>query len=129
VPPSRQLQATWTTLTNCIRQSQTEDFRFYFFAERQRRNSEHWWEKPNPYFPYYVQRSQFEPNRNITWNANSHRFRGAFDHDDYYDTRQVATGITDSLDGQNLMEVKIMRNWRDDQLSSRGVSLGLKQCD
>jgi len=90
---------------------------------------EHWRENPSTYFPYYVLRvgADLELNQNITWNAISYRFRDAFDHDDNYDTPQVATGITFKLDGQSSFAVKIMRNWKDDQPSSTGVSLGFKQ--
>jgi hypothetical protein len=90
---------------------------------------EHWRESPSTYFPYYVLRigADLELNQNITWNAISYRFRDAFDRDDDYDTPQVATGVTFKLDGQSSIAVKIMRNWKDDQPSSTGVSLGFKQ--
>jgi hypothetical protein len=90
---------------------------------------EHWREDPRTYFPYYVLRvgADLELNQNITWNAISYRFRDAFDPGDNYDTPQVATGITFKLDGQSSIAVKIMHNWKDDQPSSTGVSLGFKQ--
>jgi hypothetical protein len=90
---------------------------------------EHWRENPSISFPYYVLRigADLELSQNITWNAISYRFRDAFDPHDNYDTPQVATGITFKLDGQSSIAVKIMRNWKDDQPSSTGVSLGFKQ--
>jgi len=90
---------------------------------------EHWRENPSTYFPYYVLRigADLELNQNITWNAISYRFRDAFGLDDNYDTPQVATGITFKLAGQSSIAVKVMRNWKDDQPSSTGVSLGFKQ--
>jgi hypothetical protein len=90
---------------------------------------EHWRENPGTDFPYYVLRigADLELSQNITWNAISYRFRDAFDPDDNYDTPQVATGITFELAGQSLIAVKVMRNWKDDQPSSTGVSLGFKQ--
>jgi len=90
---------------------------------------EHWREKPSAEFPYYVLRigADVALNQSITWNAITYRFRDAFDRDDNYDTPQVATGITLKLDGQSSIAVKIMRNWKDDQPSSTGVSLGFKR--
>jgi hypothetical protein len=91
---------------------------------------EHWREDdPSISFPYYVLRigADFDLGENITWNAISYRFRDAFDHEDNYDTPQVATGITYKFDGQRAIAVKIMRNWKDDQPSSTGISLGFKQ--
>jgi hypothetical protein len=90
---------------------------------------EHWRENPSTEFPYYVLRvgADVAFNQTITWNAITYRFRDAFDTSDNYDTPQVATGITFKLDGQNSIAVKVMRNWKDDQPSSTGVSLGYKQ--
>jgi hypothetical protein len=90
---------------------------------------EHWRESPSTYFPYYVLRigADLELNQNITWNAISYRFRDAFDDDDNYDTPQLATGVTFKLDGQSAIAVKVMRNWKDSQPSSTGVSLGYRQ--
>ena len=90
---------------------------------------EHWREDPSTYFPYYVLRigADLDLNQNITWNTISYRFRDAFDRDDDYDTPQIATGVTFKLDGDNSIAVKIMRNWKDDQPSSTGVSLGFKK--
>jgi len=90
---------------------------------------EHWREDPSTYFPYFVLRigADLDLNQNITWNAISYRFRDAFDRDDDYDTPQVATGVTFKLDGGSSIAVKVMRNWKDDQPSSTGISLGFKQ--
>jgi hypothetical protein len=90
---------------------------------------EHWRENPSTYFPYYVLRigADLELTQNITWNAISYRFRDAFDRDDDYNTPQIATGVTFKLAGESFVAVKIMRNWKDDQPSSTGVSLGFKQ--
>jgi hypothetical protein len=90
---------------------------------------EHWRENPSTYFPYYVLRigADLELTQNITWNAISYRFRDAFDRDDDYNTPQIATGVTFKLAGESSVAVKIMRNWKDDQPSSTGVSLGFKQ--
>jgi hypothetical protein len=90
---------------------------------------EHWRENPSTYFPYYVLRvgADLELNQNITWNAISYRLRDGLDRDDNYDTPQVATGMTFKLDAQSSIAVKVMRNWKDDQPSSTGVSLGFKQ--
>jgi len=66
-------------------------------------------------------------SQDITWNAISYRFRDAFDPDDNYNTPQVATGVTFKLDERSSIAVKVMENWKDDQPSSTGVSLGFKQ--
>ena len=80
-------------------------------------------------FPYYVLRIgvNFAINQEMTWNVISYRFRNAFDSNDNYDTPQVATGLTFKLGAQSAISVKIMRNWRDGQPSSTGVSLGFKK--
>ena len=90
---------------------------------------EHWRENPSSSFPYYVLRVavDYDLNQTITWNAISYRFRDAFDRGDNYDTPQIATGITFKLDGQSSIAVKVMRNWKDDQPSSTGVSVGFKR--
>jgi len=90
---------------------------------------EHWREDPSTYFPYYVLRigADIDLSQNITWNAISYRFRDAFDRDDDYNTPQIATGVTFKLDGGSSIAVRIMRNWKDDQPSSTGISLGFKQ--
>ena len=90
---------------------------------------EHWRENPGTYFPYYVLRigADLQLSQDITWNAISYRFRDAFDPDDNYNTPQVATGVTFKLDERSSIAVKVMENWKDDQPSSTGVSLGFKQ--
>jgi hypothetical protein len=90
---------------------------------------EHWQERPAISFPYYVLRigADVEFNESLTWNAISYRFRDGFDPDDNYNTPQIATGVTWKFAGQSSIAVKIMRNWKDDQPSSTGVSLGFKQ--
>lgn len=90
---------------------------------------EHWRQDPSTSFPYYVLRIavDFKLSQALTWNVISYRFRDAFDHNDNYDTPQVATGVTFNLDTQSSISAKIMRNWKDGQPSSTGVSLGLKQ--
>jgi hypothetical protein len=90
---------------------------------------EHWRQNPGASFPYYVLRiaADFKLSQAITWNVISYRFRDAFDHNDNYDTPQVATGVTFNLDTQTSISAKIMRNWKDGQPSSTGVSLGFKQ--
>jgi hypothetical protein len=40
---------------------------------------------------------------------------------------QIATGLTFNLPEQRSISAKIMRNWKDGQPSSTGVSLGFKQ--
>jgi hypothetical protein len=90
---------------------------------------EHWRRDPSAAFPYYVLRiaADFKLSRAITWNVISYRFRDAFDRNDNYDTPQVATGLTFNLDTQSSISAKIMRNWKDGQPSSTGISLGFKQ--
>ena len=90
---------------------------------------EHWREDPSTYFPYYALRigADLELNQNVTWNAISYKFRDAFDRDNGYDTPQVATGVTFKLNEQSSIAMKVMRNWKDDQPSSTGVSLGFKE--
>jgi hypothetical protein len=90
---------------------------------------EHWRENPSADFPYYVLRigADVALNQDITWNAITYRFRDAFDPNDNYNTPQVATGVTFKINGQSSIALKIMRNWKDDQPSSTGVSLGYKQ--
>jgi Outer membrane protein beta-barrel domain len=90
---------------------------------------EHWRQNPSAAFPYYVLRiaADFKLSQAITWNVISYRFRDAFDHNENYDTPQIATGLTFNLDAKRSISAKIMRNWKDGQPSSTGVSLGFKQ--
>jgi hypothetical protein len=90
---------------------------------------EHWQQNPGTAFPYYVLRlaADFKLTQTMTWNVISLRYRDAFDHNDNYDTPQIATGVTFNIDGQSSVSAKIMRNWKDGQPSSTGVALGFKQ--
>ena len=92
---------------------------------------EHWRQDPGAgaAFPYYVLRiaADFKLSQAITWNVISYRFRDAFDRNDDYDTPQIATGLTFNMAEQRSISAKIMRNWKDGQPSSTGVSLGFKQ--
>jgi hypothetical protein len=90
---------------------------------------EHWDQNPYAAFPYYVLRiaADFKLSQAITWNFISYRFRDAFDQNDNYDTPQIATGLTFNLPEQRSISAKIMRNWKDGQPSSTGISLGFKQ--
>ena len=90
---------------------------------------EHWRENPNTTFPYYVLRiaADFKISQAITWNVISYRFRDAFDRSDDYDTPQIATGLTFNMDGERSISAKVMRNWKDGEPSSTGISLGFKQ--
>jgi hypothetical protein len=90
---------------------------------------ERWRENPDTSFPYYVLRigANFAINQEITWNVVSCRFRDAFDTQNNYETPQLATGLTFTLDASSSISAKIMRNWRDGQPSSTGVSLGFKR--
>jgi hypothetical protein len=70
---------------------------------------EHWKQSPSTYFSYYVLRiaTDFELNQNITWNVISYRFRDAFDHDNNYDTPQVAQARRAELDlGENYVQLE-----------------------
>jgi hypothetical protein len=90
---------------------------------------EHGRQDPGSNFPYYVLRiaADFKLSQAVTWNAISYRFRDTFDRNDNYDTPQIATGVTLDLDEQRSISTKIMRNWKDGQPSSTGVSLGFRQ--
>jgi hypothetical protein len=90
---------------------------------------EHWRQDPSASFPYYVLRiaADFKLSQAITWNVISYRFRDAFDSNDNYNTPQIATGATFNLDAQSSISTKLMRNWKDGQPSSTGVSLGFRQ--
>jgi hypothetical protein len=90
---------------------------------------EHWRQIPGTDFPYYVLRiaADFKLSQAITWNVISYRFRDAFDRNDNYDTPQIATGLTFNLDTQSSISAKVMRNWKDGQPSSTGISLGVRQ--
>jgi hypothetical protein len=90
---------------------------------------EHWRQDPSAVFPYYVLRiaADFKLSQAIIWNVISYRFRDAFDRNENYDTPQIATGLTFNLDAKRSISAKIMRNWKDGQPSSTGVSLGFKQ--
>jgi len=63
----------------------------------------------------------------MTWDIISYRYRNALDPNDDYNTPQVATGFTYKLDADTSVSAKIMRNWKDGEPSSTGVSLGLKK--
>ena len=90
---------------------------------------EHWRQNPSAAFPYYVLRAAVDLvlNQTVTWNVVSLRYRDSFDRNDHYNTPQVATGFTYKLNEQVSVTAKIMRNWRDGDPSSTGVSLGFKQ--
>jgi hypothetical protein len=90
---------------------------------------EHWRQNPNATFPYYVLRigAGLDLSNHITWDIISYRYRNAFDLNDNYNTPQVATGFTYKLDADTSIFSKIMRNWKDGEPSSTGVSLGLKR--
>jgi Outer membrane protein beta-barrel domain len=90
---------------------------------------EHWRQDPSMAFPYYVLRiaADFKVSQGVTWNVIAYRFRDGFDRNDDYETPQIATGLTFNMDAQRSISAKIMRNWRDGQPSSTGVSLGFKQ--
>jgi hypothetical protein len=90
---------------------------------------EHWREHPSTDFPYYVLRvaADFEINEIVTWNVVSLRYRDSFDTNDHYRTPQIATGFAYKVNERSSISVKIMRNWRDGDPSSTGVSLGFKQ--
>jgi Outer membrane protein beta-barrel domain len=90
---------------------------------------EHWRQDPSAGFAYYVLRlaADFKLSQTIVWNVISYRIRDAFDPYNSYDTPQVATGLTFNLDAQSSISAKIMRNWKDGQPSSTGVSLGFKE--
>jgi hypothetical protein len=90
---------------------------------------EHWRQNPGTAFPYYVLRiaGALDLNQHITWDIISFRYRNAFDPRDNYDTPQVATGLTYKFDADNSIGAKIMRNWRDGEPSSTGISIGYKR--
>ena len=90
---------------------------------------EHWRQNPAAAFPYYVLRisADFDLNQSVTWNVVSFRYRDAFDPNDHYNTPQLATGFTYKVDENNSITAKVMRNWRDGDPSSTGVSLGFRQ--
>lgn len=90
---------------------------------------EHWRQNPTASFSYYVLRiaADLVLNQTITWNVVSFRYRDGFDPDDHYNTPQIATGFTYKVDEQSSISAKIMRNWRDGDPSSTGVSLGFRQ--
>ena len=90
---------------------------------------EHWRQNTAAAFPYYVLRiaADLDLNEHITWNVISYRYRDAFDPHDNYNTPQVATGFTYKLNTDSSISAKIMRNWKDGDPSSTGVSLGFKR--
>jgi hypothetical protein len=90
---------------------------------------EHWRQNPTGAFPYYVLRiaADLDLDQTVTWNVVSFRYRDGFDPDDRFNTPQIATGFTYKLDGQSSISAKVMRNWREGDPSSTGVSLGFRQ--
>jgi hypothetical protein len=90
---------------------------------------EHWRQNPGVAFPYYVLRigAGLDLSEHVTWDVISYRYRNAFDPNDNYNTPQIATGFTYKLDADSSVSAKIMRNWKDGDPSSTGVSLGLKK--
>jgi hypothetical protein len=90
---------------------------------------EHWRQNPTAAFPYYVLRiaADLDLNQTVTWNVVSFRYRDGFNPHDDYNTPQAATGFMYKLDGRSSISVKIMRNWREGDPSSTGVSLGFRQ--
>jgi hypothetical protein len=89
---------------------------------------EYWRQNPNTAFPYFVLRisADLELSQAITWNVISYRFRDAFDHNDNYNTPQVATGLTFKLDQLSSISIKIIRDWKNGQPNDTGVALGFK---
>ena len=90
---------------------------------------EHWRQNPSTVFPYYVLRlgAALDLDEHITWDVISYRYRNAFDPHDNYNTPQVSTGFTYKVDADNSISAKVMRNWRDGEPSSTGISLGFKK--
>jgi hypothetical protein len=90
---------------------------------------EHWRETPGAAFPYYVLRigAGLDLTDHFTWDVVSYRYRNAFDSGDNYNRPQIATGFTYKLDIDTAISAKIMRNWKEGDPSSTGVSLGLKR--
>jgi hypothetical protein len=90
---------------------------------------EHWRQNPGVAFPYYVLRigAGLDLSDHVTWDVISYRYRNSFDPNDNYNTPQVATGVTYKLDSDTSVSAKIMRNWKDGEPSSTGVSLGLRK--
>jgi hypothetical protein len=90
---------------------------------------EHWGQNPDFAFLYYVFRiaADLKLSQMITWNVISYRFRDGFDRNENYDTPQIATGLTFNLERQRSISTKIMRNWKDGEPNSTGVSLAFKQ--
>jgi outer membrane protein with beta-barrel domain len=90
---------------------------------------EHWRQNPYAAFPYYVLRigAGVDLSDHVTWDVISYRYRNAFDPNDNYNTPQLATGFTYKLDADTSVSAKIMRNWKDGDPSSTGVSLGFKR--
>jgi hypothetical protein len=75
---------------------------------------EHWRQNPTAAFPYYVLRTgaDLEFNQTVTWNVISLRYRDGFDPDNHYNTLQVATGFTYTLDPQSAISAKIISSRR-----------------
>ncbi len=90
---------------------------------------EHWRQNPNTAFPYYVLRiaAALDVSEHVMWDLVSYRYRDSFDPRDNYNTPQVATGFTYRFDADNSISVKVMRNWKEGEPSSTGVSLGFKR--
>lgn len=88
-----------------------------------------WHQNPSTSFAYYVFRVaiDYEVSQNVTWNVVSFRLRNAFDSSDNYRTPQVATGLTFALDARSSISVKVMRNWKEGELNSMGISVGFKK--
>ena len=90
---------------------------------------ERWHQRRDTSFPYYVFRVavDYAINQNITWNVASFRLRNAFNSSDNYRTPQIATGLTFALDTRSSISLKVMRNWKEGELNSTGISLGFKE--
>ena len=83
---------------------------------------------PGDAFAYYVLKlnADIKLTDVITWNAVGLRYRNSFDSADEYDTPEVSTGVTFKLTEQHSISARVMRDWKEGNISYNAVELGYK---
>ena len=83
---------------------------------------------PGDAFAYYVFKlnADIKLTNVITWNAIGLRYRNSFDSADDYDTPEVSTGVTLKLTEQHSISARVMRDWKEGEISYNAIELGYK---
>jgi len=83
---------------------------------------------PGQTFAFYVFKlnADIKLNDVVTWNAIGLRYRNSFDSADNYDTPEVSTGVSFKLTDQHSVSLRVVRDWKEGDVSYNGIELGYK---